>query len=213
LPGFRQGRVPRALLEKRFGQELRADVAKELFGRAVEKALKDHQLELVSEPEVAARPSPPESGQDLAFTFEVEVKPTFDLPEYKGIEVTRRVRSVEDGDVDRFLEDLRLHRSVLKPVAAGTGFEPGDWALTRVTVREDGREPRTLDHVPIGGPRPAVKGFDVPGLAGLLSGKKTGDTFAADATALRHEGHEGHEGHGWHGPRYHGPLLLTERIS
>ena len=52
LPGFRQGKVPRALIEKKFGPQLKEDVANELVGKAVEKAVKDHALELVSQPEI-----------------------------------------------------------------------------------------------------------------------------------------------------------------
>jgi trigger factor len=203
LPGFRQGKVPRALIEKKWGRELKVDVANDLFGKAVEKAVEEHKLELVSEPEVSTPPDPPESGRDLSFTFQVEVKPTFELPDYRGIEVTRTVKAVEDADVDEVVEDLRMRRAVLKPVQEDAGFAPGDYALASVTVKDGDTVVKELEHVAFGGELPSVKGFEIENLAGALPGKKPGDTFAIDAVMAAHAHHHGHEHHHEHGHEGH----------
>ena len=118
-----QGKVPRSLIEKKFGRELKEDVANELVGKAVEKAVKDHELELVSQPEVDTPPAPPEAGQDLSFTFRVEVKPTFELPEYKGVAVDEDRRGPSRTRTSTaVIEDLRFRHGVLKPVARGLGL-------------------------------------------------------------------------------------------
>jgi trigger factor len=203
LPGFRQGKVPRSLLEKKFGKELKSDVANELFGKAVEKAVQEHQLELVSEPEVATPPEPPESGRTLEFSFQVEVKPAFELPPYKGLKVTKTVKPVTDEAVGRVLEDLRARRAVLKPLAGGAGFAAGDVMLATVRVKEGGAVVRTLEDVMVGGPAPRLRGFEAGGLAAALLGRKAGDVFEIDAVAQG--GHEHAHGEGDEHDHDHGP--------
>jgi trigger factor len=180
LPGFRVGKVPRSLIEKKFGLQLKEDVANELVNKAVDKALADHELEFVSQPEIGTLPKPPESGQDLNFTFTVEVKPTFELPDYKGITVQKTVRPVTDEDVNRVVEDLRFRHGVLKPVPEGTGFATGDWALGDLVVKAGDEVIKEMKDVPLGGERPGVRGFQIEGLDGKLEGQKTGDVFTAD---------------------------------
>jgi trigger factor len=201
LPGFRQGKVPRSLIEKRFGHELRADVANELVGKAMEKAVADHQLELVSEPEVGTLPAPPEPGHALEFSFKVEVKPTFELPEYKGLAVTRTVKPVTDADVDGVIEDLRRRRGVLKPVTGEAGFAAGDYVITSMTVYEGDAVLTKADEVPLGGPHPGVRGFEIEGLKEALLGKKPKDTITVPAVMAGHTHDHDHDHD--HGPEGH----------
>jgi trigger factor len=205
LPGFRQGKVPRSLIEKKFGRELKVDVANDLFGKAVEKAVEEHKLELVSEPEVGTPPDPPESGRSLEFTFRVEVKPTFELPEYKGLEVEKTVHPVTDEEVNRVIEDLRMRRGVLKPVPGDSGFAAGDYLLSKITVREGDTVLRELDDVPVGGASPRIGGFEIEGLADALVGKKATDTFSLDALmAGKHDhAHDHDHDHGAEGHHHH----------
>lgn len=182
LPGFRQGKVPRSLIEKKFGSQLKEDVANEIVGKAVEQALKDHELELVSQPEIGTPPEPPESDKDLKFSFQVEVKPTFELPEYKGISVQKTVQPVKDEDVAKVIEDLRFRKGVLKPVPEGAGFAPGDWALCDLTAKSGDEVLKEMKDVPVGGEYLAVRGFQIEGLAAGFEGKKAGDKLELDGT-------------------------------
>src|SRR5690349_16912096 len=50
LPGFRKGRAPRGLIEKRFGPTLREDAKKQLVSQAYTKAVEEHKLKIVGEP-------------------------------------------------------------------------------------------------------------------------------------------------------------------
>jgi trigger factor len=213
LPGFRAGKVPRALIEKKFGAQLKEDVANEIVGKAVEQALKDHALELVSQPEIETPPAPPESGQDLKFSFRVEVKPTFELPEYKGISVQKTVQPVKDEDVAGIIENLRFRKGVLKPVPEGSGFAAGDWALCDLVAKAGDEVIKEMKDVPVGGEHIAVRGFQIDGLAAGIQGKKAGDQLELDGIVAMdvhdhdhdadhdhdhdhehaHDEHEGHE--------------------
>jgi trigger factor len=217
IPGFRVGKVPRSLIEKKFGPQLKEEVANELVGKAVDKAVADHELELVSQPEIDTLPAPPEAGQDLSFTFKVEVKPTFELPEYKGIAVEKTVKPVTDDDIAEVIEDIRFRHGVLKPLAEGASFATGDWALGDLVVKAGDEVVKEMKDVPLGGERPGVRGFQIEGLAGKLEGKKAGEVFTADgvqAVDVHDHDHEHDEEHGEHEHHHETrPVHLTFTIK
>src|SRR3974390_259449 len=73
MPGFRRGRAPKRLIEKRFGGDIRNTVKQQLVAEAYEKAIEDNKIEAIGEPEVdLARVELPESG-NLQISVEVEI--------------------------------------------------------------------------------------------------------------------------------------------
>ena len=96
IPGFRKGKAPRQLLEKRFSAHVMEDVKREVVGQGIEQATKEHQLEVVAYPELDIDDKKIEANADFAFDFIVEVKPTFELPVYKGLVGKRHVETVDD---------------------------------------------------------------------------------------------------------------------
>ena len=84
LPGFRPGKVPRKLLEKRFGKQVRGDVS----GVLVDRAWRDSAGQF----EVAGRPALEDSAElngkaDFTFTIGVDVRPEVELSGYTGLKV------------------------------------------------------------------------------------------------------------------------------
>ena len=85
VPGFRKGRAPRRLLEKRFGKETSEQTKLKLLVDASDSAIKDNKIESLGEPTIEhEKIKLPETGP-LKFEFEVEVRPEFKLPELEGI--------------------------------------------------------------------------------------------------------------------------------
>ncbi|GAF96424.1 unnamed protein product, partial [marine sediment metagenome] len=85
VPGFRKGRAPRRLLEKRFGKETSEQIRLKLLADASDSAIKDNELATLREPNVDfEKIELPDSGP-LKFDFEVEVRPEFELPQLEGI--------------------------------------------------------------------------------------------------------------------------------
>src|SRR5436309_2263374 len=81
LPGFRKGRAPRSLVEKRFGSTLRNEAKRQLVSDAYKKAVEEHKLKVVGDPVAEAIDEVKlEDGKSLAFDIEVEVMPEFKLP-------------------------------------------------------------------------------------------------------------------------------------
>lgn len=128
VPGFRPGHAPRAVVRTRFKDQIRSELLRELLPDAVQKAIEEHQLEPLGEPELNLENTEglSELGQKpISFNVNVEVLPEIKLGDYKGLEIARRTRPIDDQDVDRLIESLRENSASLEPVE-DRGAQPGD---------------------------------------------------------------------------------------
>src|SRR6478735_2715469 len=99
VPGFRKGKMPRPLFEKRFGVEsLYQDALDILLPKAYEDAIKETGIEPVDRPEVDVEQI--EKGKSLIFTATVTVKPEVTLGEYKGVAIEEKDFSVTEEAVN-----------------------------------------------------------------------------------------------------------------
>ncbi|HZG60725.1 MAG TPA: trigger factor [Anoxybacillus sp.] len=127
VPGFRKGKVPRALFEKRFGVEvLYQDALDILLPEAYAKAVEETGIEPVDRPEIDIEQM--EKGKSLIFTAKVTVKPEVKLGEYKGLEVEKVDTTVTDEDVENELKRLQERHAELV-VKEGGKIENGDTAV------------------------------------------------------------------------------------
>jgi len=128
VPGFRPGHAPRAVVRTRYKDQIRSEVLRELLPNAVQSAITEHQLEALGEPELNLENSAglDQLGQQpIAFNLNVDVLPEIRLGEYKGLDVTRRTRPVNDQDIDRVINQLRESSASLQPVE-DRGAQTGD---------------------------------------------------------------------------------------
>ncbi|MGG2971793.1 trigger factor [Geobacillus stearothermophilus] len=124
LPGFRKGKVPRVLFEKRFGVEaLYQDALDILLPEAYAKAVEEAGIEPVSMPEIDIEQM--EKGKSLIFKAKVTVKPEVKLGQYKGLEVEKMDTTVTDEDVENELKRLQENYAELVVKEDGT-VENGD---------------------------------------------------------------------------------------
>ena len=88
IPGFRKGKVPASLLERKFGSSVREETRNTLIGEAWKAAVEEHELKTLGEPEPVGDPTEVkvEEGKPFTFTLEVEVMPEFDLPAFDNID-------------------------------------------------------------------------------------------------------------------------------
>ncbi|HQG48761.1 MAG TPA: trigger factor family protein, partial [Sedimentisphaerales bacterium] len=115
LPGFRKGRAPRRLLEKRFGKETKDSIKLKLLAEASEAAMKSQKLDVLTDPEIDHENIKlPETGP-MKFSFEVEVRPQFELPPLEGIAVTKPTIEVTEAQIDSEVEQLRRWSGVWTP--------------------------------------------------------------------------------------------------
>ena len=120
IPGFRPGKAPRKLVEKKFGKQVADEVKQTLLDTAFEKALKENELAPIAEPELDIEQVTVEPSQAVDFDFTVTVKPEFELPDYGDIEVEAPPADPTDEEVERALRGLRKSKATLRPIKDGT---------------------------------------------------------------------------------------------
>ncbi|WP_068674533.1 trigger factor [Oceanobacillus sp. Castelsardo] len=127
MPGFRKGKVPRGLFEKRFGVEaLYQDAVDIVLPGAYGKAVEETDIFPIAQPEIDIEQI--ERGKDLIFTANVEVKPEVKLGEYKGLEVEEQSVEVTEEDVDAEINRIRDRHAELV-VKEEEEIQEGDTAV------------------------------------------------------------------------------------
>jgi trigger factor len=121
IPGFRSGKVPASLIEKRFEKELQGELDRALINEAYDKAIQKSEMDVFTVVDIEEGEF--EVGKDGKVVFIVDVNPQFTLPEYKGIAITSESALVNEADVDQavkmLLNDRAEFKVVEKEVAAG----------------------------------------------------------------------------------------------
>jgi len=176
VPGFRKGRAPRRLLEKRFGKEVADQVKLKLLADASDSALKDNQLDVLRDPDIDFEQIELPAEGPLKFEFEVEVRPEFELPKLEGIPVQRRSLQVTDEQIDREIEQLRKWAGLWTPRQDGK-VEPEDQVIADVVIKCEDAEEEKLDNIEIHvRPNGFVGAIPVEKLDELLTGAKLGES-------------------------------------
>lgn len=133
VPGFRQGRTPRTVLERLFGDRVRAEVYGRIVSQSCAEALREQRIDPVGRPEIVTESAAP--GEPLRYSVTVEVRPVVVVSDYLGLAVERPVRSVSDEDVDRFVENLRESHGQLVPITERQVARRGDIAAVDYEAR------------------------------------------------------------------------------
>jgi trigger factor len=126
IPGYRPGKAPRAVIEKRFRKEIQDEVTKQLVSRSYHDAIAQKQLRVASVSNV----EDVQFGDDKSMRFRATVvtAPEFELPDYKGIPVTLPDTKVIGAEVDAALERLREQAADFVGVT-DRGLQMGDFAV------------------------------------------------------------------------------------
>jgi len=139
LPGFRKGRAPKRLIEKRFSNYVRDEARSRLISRAYQEAVESNNLKILGQPPASAFEGVElEIGKPLSLEVEVEVMPEFDLPALKGIKVLRPDTALPDGVIDQEIKKICVNEGTLEDRDAP---EAGDYVMGKgVMTDSDGTE-------------------------------------------------------------------------
>ena len=137
MKGFRPGKVPAQVVEKRFGADVLKDVMEHFVREAYQKAVSDEELKPLSHPRIdPAELSRAEDGS-FAVDFEVSLKPSVILPEYKGMVIESELEPVMPEQVETTIDQLRKERSTPEPVGEA-GLQENGMAVCDVAfLHED----------------------------------------------------------------------------
>jgi trigger factor len=133
VPGFRAGRAPRKLVEARFRKDVADQVKASLLMDSMAQVTDDESLSAISEPELdLGAIEVPDSGP-MTFEFNLEVRPEFDLPQWKGLKIDRPTKEFASEDVDAQLRRLLERRGRLVPYSGAA--ELGDFITANITFK------------------------------------------------------------------------------
>jgi trigger factor len=175
VPGFRPGHAPRKLIEMRFRKDVAARVKSALLMDSLAQIHEDEELSAISEPEIDLEAIEVPKEGPLSFEFDLEVRPEFDLPQWKGLTLQKPVREVSDADIDWALENLLSNRGSLAPHDGPA--QPGDYVTANVTFQHGDEVVSSLNESLIR-LRPVLSFRDgkIENFDQLLTGVRAGET-------------------------------------
>jgi len=181
LPGFRPGRAPRKLVETRFKEHIGDQVKGKLLMDSLTQMSDDHKFTAISEPDFDIESIQlPEDGP-MVFEFDIEVRPEFDVPVWKGIKIDRPQHQYSDAEVEERLNELLSRYGQLEkhegPIAAG------HFATVTLRASHDGQQISQLTEETIE-VKPTLSFSDakLEGFDKLLIGKNLGDVVTTKVT-------------------------------
>jgi trigger factor len=178
LKGFRQGKVPRYVLEQNDKADTEQRVVERIVTQSFREAVKTHSIEPVDNPKIsgAGELIP---GMDFRFQAKVEVKPAISIQQWKGLEIKRTKHSASDGEVDKMLEQMREQQAKVTPVEDRDTVQQGDLVETNWSGTVEGEHVKGLSGISyvieVGGGT-----FPYKEAEQALVGKKVGETFHVD---------------------------------
>ena len=113
MPGFRPGHAPRKLIEHRFHKEVAGRVKGALLMDSLGQINDEQDLSPISEPNLDLDAVEVVAGEPLTFEFDLEVRPDFTLPQWKGLQIEKPVRDFSPDDITRTLEKVLANRGRL----------------------------------------------------------------------------------------------------
>lgn len=134
VPGFRQGRAPMAIIEKRFGKDAEAEAVEKVIPQFYSAALKEADITPVTRPVIEGGVEF-ERKKPLSLTFTVEIRPRIENLRYEGITVKDIPVAVSDSDVEDALTRLQAERATYEP----SGEPVGEGDLVTLDYEVEGR--------------------------------------------------------------------------
>ena len=188
IPGFRKGKVPAAVIDRRFGRGVVLQEAiNDAMPGAYSSAVQEHELTPLGQPEIEVTKL--EDGELVEFTAELDVRPEFELPDFEKIDVKVDAVDTTDEELDERIEMLRKRFATTKEV--GRKAKKGDLLTIDLVASQDGKqlEDATAEDIKyeIGDDKNMLEG-----LKKAVTGAKTGDvvTFTSKLMGGAHRGEE-----------------------
>ena len=160
VPGFRKGKVPQAMLEKRFGPEVKKEVLTQLVSDSLAEAIEEKNLKAIGEPRQLNIEA--EEGTDITVTADLEVVPEFEIADFSKIDLTLKVARVTDEDIDKVVEVYRERNAKSVPIM-DRGVETGDLVKIDFEGSQNGKPvagTSAQDYVIQVGSKNLIEGFD-----------------------------------------------------
>lgn len=189
VPGFRKGRAPRRLIERRFSGEVRNSLKTTLIGQSFFAAAEKLELKVLGDPlfhiekdgvsklaeigDAIKTFQLPDNG-DMTYICELEVKPSFETPTLKGIEIKSPKIAITDALITEQIERQRKIRGHFQPLVDGAAAAD-DLLIADVTLFVGEQQIKKEENVQLGVRPTRLDGVGLPNLAETLKGARAGD--------------------------------------
>ncbi len=181
IPGFRVGHVPKQLVKKRFKTELENQIKQKLLIDSLEQISDDHDIDPIGEPDLDMENIEfPESGA-LEYEFDIEVRPSFELPDFKSFKLDRSTHEITEQEVDDYMSRYLSQYGEL--VEKEGGAEAGDYITVAIEFTKDEKtlSKKSSEVLEI---KPTLRFEDteLTGFDKLMAGAKEGDVRESEVT-------------------------------
>lgn len=173
LPGFRKGKAPKGLIERQFSKQVQEDVRNSLLSNFYQQAIEQNKLEPIGEPEFDNIDF--DTSKPLNFQVTFEVKPSFELEGYKGLQLKRKSGEVTPEELQSALSRVGLSRMQLVSVEGGEVLAQ-DQVLCDYRVEVEGKTVSQEEEAALWVSGQRVGALPVPDLTKLLVGARAGET-------------------------------------
>ncbi len=160
VPGFRPGKVPASIMEKRFGPEVKQEVLTQMVSDSISQGIQDNKLRAMGDPSIVEINA--EEGTDITVTANVEVLPPIEINDYKDLEVSLKIPKITDEDVEKMIDAYRQQKAKSVQVT-DRGSQKDDLINIDFDCSVDGqpiKEGSAKDYIIQIGAKNLVEGFD-----------------------------------------------------
>lgn len=183
IPGFRPGKAPKKIVQKKFFKEVAGEVRTEVLMASLEQLAEEESLSPLSPPELD--PSgvviPEDENTPLVYEFNIEVRPEFDLPDYKGLKLRRPVYEFTDADVEKEGKKLLERFGTVVPKDGPVALD--DVVVTDIVIKDGDAELNKVEDVRLRVEKKlALEDGVAEDFGKVMVGAKAGDTRTVTIT-------------------------------
>lgn len=136
IPGFRPGMVPSTVIKQRYGKEAMEEALKKIVQNGVNKIIKDHNLKVVTMPQISLESA--EEGKDLQYSALFELLPDFELKDFKTIKLETLDIDITDEQLDKHLKEVHRNHKIFSPLVNNRPSKEGDYLHIDIEATIDG---------------------------------------------------------------------------
>ena len=137
VKGFRPGKVPRSVMERMFGKEVKENIRSRLVGETFEKAMLDYKLEVIGEPQMDF--SDLKRGESYKFSITVDVKQKIENIDFKGLKLSKNEYLISDQMIDLQLKKYSETMTTTEPIIEDRPLQLDDIAVIEYEGLKDGK--------------------------------------------------------------------------
>ena len=137
IKGYRPGKIPRSVLERKFKKDVHADVAQTLIQNTLVDAIQEKELPILGTPDI----DPADLDPNQAFTYKatVDVKPELSEVDFKGLELKKSDYQCSEEEIDNQIEMLKKHLAEYRRLEEDRAAVDGDYVVIDYEGFKDGQ--------------------------------------------------------------------------